>query len=213
MNTRRDLIAGLGVAALGGALWYTIPQVAGESGPARKVKTPFANVPLYTQDGTKVRFYDDLIHGKVVVINMMYVMCEGICPTMTVNMRRVQWLLGDRLGREVQLYSITLQPQLDTPEVLKAYAKRHGARPGWTFLTGDPADIRRLRYSLGFFDPVPEVDENLSTHTGMLRIGNDRTQRWTMAPALCDAKRIITTINHVDTRMVTTRYDASSNFG
>jgi protein SCO1/2 len=122
-------------------------------------------------------------------------------------------LLGDRLGREVHLYSITLQPLMDTPEVLKAYAVRHGAQPGWTFLTGAPEDIRRLRYSLGFFDPVPEVDENLSTHTGMLRIGNDRTQRWTMAPALCEAKRIIATINHVDTRMVTTRYDATSNFG
>ncbi|MCY1528262.1 hypothetical protein D9M68_633620 [compost metagenome] len=213
MNTRRDLIAGLGVAALGGALWYSIPRVAGESEPARKAKTPFANVPLYTQDGVKVRFYDDLIRGKVVAINMMYVMCEGICPTMTANMRKVQRLLGDRLGREVHLYSITLQPLMDTPEVLKAYAVRHGAQPGWTFLTGAPEDIRRLRYSLGFFDPVPEVDENLSTHTGMLRIGNDRTQRWTMAPALCEAKRIIATINHVDTRMVTTRYDATSNFG
>ncbi|MCY1302493.1 hypothetical protein D9M70_521510 [compost metagenome] len=122
-------------------------------------------------------------------------------------------MLGDRLGREVHLYSITLQPQLDTPDVLKAYAVRHGAQPGWTFLTGEPADIRRLRYSLGFYDPVPEVDENLSTHTGMLRIGNDRIQRWTMAPALCEAKRIISTINHVDTGMVATRHDATSDLG
>ncbi|MNF32741.1 hypothetical protein D3C85_600520 [compost metagenome] len=211
MNTRRDLIAGLGVAALGGALWYSIPQVNGAIKPGKRPRTPFANVPLYTQDGDKVRFYDDLIRGKVAVINMMYVMCEGICPTMTANMRQVQRLLGDRLGRDVHLYSITLQPLLDTPDTLKAYADKHGAKPGWTFLTGDPGDIRRLRYSLGFFDPLPEVDENLSTHTGMLRIGNDRTQRWTMAPALCDAKRIVATINHVDTRMVATRYEPVLN--
>ncbi|MNG17033.1 hypothetical protein D3C84_1009910 [compost metagenome] len=74
------------------------------------------------------------------------------------------------------------------------------------FLTGVPADIRRLRYSLGFFDPVPEVDSRLGSHLGMVRIGNDRTRRWTMAPALSDAERIIATINHVDTAMVATRY-------
>ena len=207
MNTRRKLLGGLGLAALGGAISYAIPDSPPDSLRVRKAtETPFPNVLLETQDGRKVSFYDDLIRGKVVAINMMYVHCAGNCPTVTANLRKLQTLLGERLGRDVFMYSITLQPELDTPAALKAYADKYGAQQGWLFLTGAPADIRRLRYSLGFFDPVPEVDSRLGSHLGMVRIGNDRTRRWTMAPALSDAERIIATINHVDTAMVATGY-------
>lgn len=210
MNTRRKLLAGMGAVALGGLLWNRLPAewdraVIDETG-AEPRSSYFPNVWLYTHEGEKVRFYDDLVRGKIVAINMMYVLCEGICPTMTANLRKVQQLLGERMGRDVFMYSISLQPELDTPETLKAYADKHRVQPGWQFLTGTPVDIKRLRYGLGFYDPVPEVDSNLSTHTGMLRIGNDRNQRWTMAPALAEPERIIATINHVDGAMVHTAY-------
>ncbi|MDE3738721.1 MULTISPECIES: SCO family protein [Pseudomonas] len=208
MNTRRMVIGGLGLAALGGALGYSLAPTSQSS--TRKTDSRFPNVPVHTHDGRQLRFYDDLVRGKVVAINMMYVQCEGSCPAMIANLRRLQLLLGERLGREVFLYSISLQPDLDTVDVLRAYAERQGARPGWLFLTGTAADIRRLRYSLGFYDPVPEVDDDLGSHTGMLRIGNDRTHRWAMAPALCDAERIIATINHVDTAMVATAYQGAA---
>lgn len=205
MNTRRTILAGLGVLSLGGVLGYGLDRTSTRAGKlAYDARLP--NVPLETHDGRRVLFHDDLVRGKVVAINMMYLQCTGICPTTTANLRRLQTLLGERFGRDVFLYSITLQPELDTPEALKAYAHHYGVGPGWLFLTGTPADIRRLRYGLGFYDPVPEVDGNLGNHTGMLRIGNDRTNRWAMAPALCEAERIITTINHVDTAMVTTAY-------
>ncbi|MBD2840452.1 SCO family protein [Pseudomonas sp. JM0905a] len=204
MNTRRILLGGMGIAALGSALWLALPEA--EQSTGRSGATPFPNVTLYNQDGDKLRFYDDLIRNKVVALNMMYVMCEGICPTMTSNLRKLQSLLGKRMGRDVFMCSISLQPEMDSPEVLKAYAAKHRVLPGWQFLTGSPDDIRRVRFSMGFYDPVPEVDANLATHTGMVRIGNDATKRWTMAPALCDAERIITTINHVDRRMVETAY-------
>ncbi|NQD96949.1 SCO family protein, partial [Pseudomonas sp. CrR25] len=164
----------------------------------------FPNVWLYTHEGEKVRFYDDLVRDKIVAINMMYVQCTGACPTMTSNLRKVQQLLGQRLGQDVFMYSITLQPEVDRPQHLKEYVEQQRLLPGWKFLTGSPADIKRLRYGLGFYDPDPEVDSNLATHTGMLRVGNDRNQRWTMAPALADPERIITTINHVDDAMVHT---------
>lgn len=205
MNTRRTILAGLGALSLGGVLGYAFDRA---SVPANRqaYDAQLPNVPLQTHDGRKVLFQDDLVRDKVVAINMMYLQCTGICPTTTATLRRLQTLLGDRLGRDVFLYSITLQPELDTPEALKAYAERYGVRPGWTFLTGTLPDIRRLRYALGFYDPVPEVDANLGNHTGMLRIGNGATKRWAMAPALCDAERIITTINHLDRRMVETAY-------
>ena len=219
MNTRRKLLAGMGAVALGGLLWQRFPAEAdGEVEEAVQAPedTYFPNVWVYTHEGERVRFYDDLVRGKIITVNMMYVDCAGVCPTMTSNLRKVQELLGERLGAEVFMYSITLQPEIDRPEHLEAYVRQQRLLPGWKFLTGDPADITRLRYGLGFYDPDPEVDRNLATHTGMLRVGNDRNERWTMAPALADPERIITTIIHVDGAMVHTVHrgrEGASRFG
>jgi len=159
--------------------------------------TALPNVPLVTHEGQAVTFYDDLIRGKVVAINMMYAECEGICPLATSNLVRVQELLGERVGRDVFLYSLTLQPELDTPQRLQEYAGMHGVKPGWFFLTGSRADLERLRYHLGFFDPNPVVDGDKATHTGMLRIGHDGYDRWTSAATLALPEQIVATINHV----------------
>ncbi|MGH8433075.1 MAG: SCO family protein [Pseudomonas sp.] len=208
MNTRRNLLVGLGAAALGVAAWRTntdtsLVETLPASGDATDASY-FPNLTLYTHEGKAVRFYDDLIRGKVVAINMMYASCSGICPTTTANLRLVQKLLGERVGRDVFMYSLSLQPELDTPQILKTYAERHHVGPGWWFLTGAPADIERLRYSLGFYDPDPLVDGNIANHSGLLRIGNDTYKRWTMAPALADPEQILATINHVDGAVVHT---------
>ena len=92
-----------------------------------------------------MRFYDDLIKDKVVVINFMYAQCEGICVPVTQNLKRVQNLLGKRVGRDIFMYSITLKPEEDTPEKLKHYVQMHKLKPGWTFLTGKPDEIQTLR--------------------------------------------------------------------
>jgi protein SCO1 len=196
MHTRRALVAGLGVATLAGlAGAMAEPERARHSG-TRAAALP--NIPLLTHEGQTVRFYDDLIRGKVVAINMMYAECEGICPITTSNLARVQALLGARVGRDVFLYSLTLQPELDTPQRLQEYAAMHGVQPGWLFLTGARADLEQLRYRLGFFDPNPVVDGDKATHTGMVRIGNDVYDRWTSASALAAPEQIVATINHVD---------------
>ena len=141
----------------------------------------------------------------------MYADCEGICPMATENLLRVQELLGERAGRDVFMYSITLQPEHDSPDVLKHYAEMHGVKPGWLFLTGAPADVRALRYRLGFYDPDPRVDGDRETHTGMVRIGNDLYDRWTMAPSLGGPDPILATINHVDRAVVHTGLTADPN--
>lgn len=205
MNTRRTLVAGLGTAALGLLAWRaasTAEQT--EDTAASEGGAYLPNTLLYTHDGKAVRFYDDLVRDKVVAINMIYTSCGKRCPTMSANMRAVQKMLGERAGRDVFLYSITLEPLLDSPAVLKEYAERFHAGPGWSFLTGDPDAMERLRYRLGFYDINPEVDANKANHTGMVRIGNDRLHRWTMAPALAEPGSILATINHVDPRAVMT---------
>ncbi|HST23891.1 MAG TPA: SCO family protein [Blastocatellia bacterium] len=175
--SRREAIAMIGITPLVGGL---VARASDKEERAKKIMTPrekiaermFPNVILTTHEGKQVRFYDDLIKDKIVVINFMYANCEGVCPGITLNMAKVQKALGDRVGREIFFYSITLKPEKDTPEALKAYARMHGAGPGWLFLTGKPADIELIRRRQGFVDPDPELDKDTSNHIGNLRYGN-----------------------------------------
>ena len=121
----RTLIGLIGVALLIGVAMLPNGQTAlASGGQMNHVKTPrerlaersFPNVTLTTHEGKKVRFYDDLIKDKIVLINFMYVKCEGICPGTTANLLKVQKMLGDRVGRDIFMYSITLKPEEDTPE-------------------------------------------------------------------------------------------------
>ena len=133
----------------------------------------FPNVPLTTQDGENVRFFD-LIKDKVVAINFIYTSCVDTCPLETAHLAKVQKILGDRLGREVFFYSITIDPEIDTPEVLKEYRSRFGAR--WTFLTGAEEDIVDLRRKLGLY--VEEIQDGSNNHNVNMIIGNQATGRW-----------------------------------
>lgn len=207
IKSRRDMLTGLGAAAaglFGWSAWNSLKPEAQSSLRSEQRSGRLPNTRLITHEGREVRFYDDLIRGKVVAINLMYAQCSGICPRSTSNLLRVQEMLGERAGRDVFMYSITLQPEQDIPRGLKLYAERHGVGPGWLFLTGAPRDILDLRYRLGFYDPDPVVDNDKSTHTGMVRIGNDNFDRWTMAPALTEPEQILATINHVDSSIVHT---------
>lgn len=139
----------------------------------------FPNVPLITHNGEKVRFYDDLVRDKIVLINFFLVECtDGLCPTVTANMRKVQDLLGERMGRDIFFYSISLQPKKDTPKILKAYAENFEIKPGWTFLTGKPSDIELVRRAQGIADRDPIRDKDVNLHTAMGRYGDDKLDRW-----------------------------------
>ncbi len=200
---RRILLAGLGVAP------FTAGAFAREALGAEKVPSlspareairarHFPNVVLTTQDGKKVRFYDDLIKDKIVVIGLMYTKCQGVCSGITANLVRVQKLLGERMRRNIFFLSVTLKPQEDTPEVLKKYAQEFHVGPGWYFLTGKPEDIELLRRSLEFVDPDPEVDKDTSRHSGMLRIGNEPLTLWSSCQAQAHPEWIAESISWVD---------------
>lgn len=172
----------------------------------QRVKTPrerlaersFPNVTLTTHEGKQVKFYDDLLKDKIVIINFMYVKCEGTCPGTTANLAKVQKLLGNRIGKDIFMYSITLKPEEDTPKVLNAYAKAYKVGPGWQFLTGDPKDIELLRQKLGFIDRDPVRDANKSNHITMLRWGNEPNTLWAGCPASLAPTKIVKEISLVD---------------
>lgn len=155
----------------------------------------FPDVLLLNQDGKTIRFYDDLIRGDhTVAINFIYAQCGDICPMTMANLARVQALLGDRLGREVRLASISIDPVRDSPAVLKGYAERFDARAGWQFLTGRPNDINLIRRQLGVYERDPAKDRDKSQHTGMLVYGNQARGRWGRVSALADPRRIFDSI-------------------
>ena len=160
----------------------------------------FPDVVLRTHRNHRVRFYDDLIKDKVVVINFMYAHCEGICPGITANLIKVQKLLGDRVGRDIFMYSITLKPEEDTPAVLKGYAAIYNVGPGWSFLTGHPADIELLRRKLGFVNPDPALDADSSQHIGNIRYGNEPLQLWGACPGLAAPSWIVESLGWLDRR-------------
>ena len=200
---RRGLLAGLTVAPLVGAVCAR-EALGGENGPplspAREAIRAryFPNVVLTTQHGRKVRFYDDLIKDKIVVINLMYTKCTGICSGITANLAKVQKLLGDRVGRDIFIYSITIKPEEDTPALLKKYAETFHAKPAWLFLTGKPEDIELLRRRLGFVDPNPEVDKDKSRHSGVLRYGNEALALWATCQGQARPEWIAESISWVD---------------
>src|ERR1044071_2258522 len=154
--------------------------------PARELirRRYFPDVTLVTHEGKKVKLYEDLIENKCVMINFMYAHCEGICSPVTENLRRAQLLLKNRIGRDMFMYSFTLKPEEDSPAVLKEYVKDRKLGPGWTFLTGTPADLELVRRRLGFTDPDPTRDADKSNHTGMVRYGNEGLMLWAAFPGL-----------------------------
>jgi protein SCO1/2 len=150
----------------------------------------FPAVALRTQENKRVRFYEDLVHGKVVAINFMFTSCATFCPRATANLLKVQHHLGPRLGRDVHMLSITVDPDTDTPQVLRRYAAAHRTDPGWLFLTGERADIDRIRRKLGVFDDDPDKTQ----HTGILTYGNEATGSWGAMPVIAEATVISRTL-------------------
>jgi protein SCO1/2 len=192
--SRRSVMAAL--APFAGAL---LVQAQSQASSRERIRERhFPNIVLTTHEGRKVRFYDDLIKDKIVVINFMYVKCDGVCPGITANLTKVQELLGNRLGRDIFMYSFTLKPEEDSPRVLRRYAEAYHVKKGWTFLTGKPADMELLRRKLGFTDPDPKLDADKSNHIGNVRYGNEPLQRWGSCPGMSRASWIAESISWVD---------------
>lgn len=164
------------------------PMAKAEGSAAQKY---FSDVELINQDGAKVRFYSDLLKGRTVVIIPFFTTCTSICPPMNATMRRIQEKLGDRVGKDVFLISISVDPVTDTPERLKAYAEKFHAQPGWSFITGKKENVDWALYKLG------QYVENKNDHSSIMIIGNEATGLWKKAFALSAAAELVKIIEQV----------------
>jgi protein SCO1 len=194
MMDRRKFFVRAAAAAL-------VPFALVASGKAEKLPQDgsewFTNVEVKTHDGQTLRFYDDVMKGKILIINFFFTECDAVCPLTTENLARVQELLGRRVGKEIRMVSISLQPERDTPERLASYARTYGVGPGWLLLTGKKDDIELLRQRLGFVDIDPVVDADPEQHLGTVRIANEPMHRWAMSPALLNPEALVRAVNRV----------------
>ncbi len=134
----------------------------------------FPNFVLTDQNGNKVRFFDDLLKDKIVAINFIYTTCPDSCPLETAQLVKVQNIMKDRIGKDVFIYSITIDPDVDTPEKLKEYKQKFGAK--WDFFTGDEQEIITIRRKLGLY--IEELAEGSNNHNVSMIVGNQKTGRW-----------------------------------
>jgi protein SCO1/2 len=180
MKTYRKLAVVIVVVAM----WWPGPLVLASEQPSGY----FPDVTLTTHDGRRVRFYSDVVAGNTVLINFIFTRCAQLCPRTTANLQRVQVLL-DEAGSAAHIVSISIDPEHDTPAVLKAYAGRAGAGNRWLFLTGDRADVELIRRKLGVFDR--EEDDDPTLHTGMLVYGNEPRGVWRGVYAMAPPAQIV----------------------
>lgn len=148
----------------------------------------FPNVPVVSQHGVEYAFYDDLVRNRVVFINFMSIRGDAHYPV-TGNLAKVQALLGDQVGRDMWMLSITVDPEHDTPERLQAFAEEHGAGPGWLFLTGRVPDLDLLRANLFVRRADPTAPPTCGGHgpggdcsVGLARYGAEALGRWGSVP-------------------------------
>ena len=189
------------VLILGVALVLTVsaPALSGESAvepTARQTDRAaalsyFGDVELINQYGEPMRLYSDLLEGKVVVVNVFFTSCTGVCPIMAKTLERIQEWLGDRLGSQVHLVSISVDPANDTPPRVAEYAERFGAKRGWYFLTGEPSNVHAALDKLGQRARVPEA------HSNLLIVGNEPTGLWKKAIGLAELEDLIPVVQSV----------------
>jgi len=138
----------------------------------RAARVFFSDRRLLTHRGEEVAFYSDVLRDKVILINFVFTQCTDTCPTQTARVAEVQSLLGERVGRDIELVSISVDPEHDTPEVLRDYATRFGAGDGWIFLTGKKPDVDDVRRRLAQLSTTREA------HTTLFILGNVKTGHW-----------------------------------
>jgi len=133
----------------------------------------FTNLPLINQDGETVRFFDDVLKDKVVVVNFIFTNCDGACPLMTHKLSLVRDRMEGQIGDTVEFVSLSIDPERDTPAAMKEFAKMHHAdHDGWTFLTGKPENLDYIIKRLG------QYTDDVEAHSTLMLAGNVNTAHW-----------------------------------
>ncbi len=233
MTSRRKLLTGLGagvaVATVAGLSGVGIKSVrkAGEreefaNAPVIATKTGeppaaqgrggdrYPNVDLANHNGETVKFYDDLLKGKQVMINFMPITADLNSPVLE-NLGRMAQALGPKLGRDIHMYTITSDPQADTPERIAEVAARLNLPEGWTFVTGDIAAINQIGSRLYKGHMAKHITgankPKVNAHTHLVHYGNPDVGLWGALPALSEPTYAAVRASWVESGTRTARAD------
>ena len=157
--------------------------------PAKSADVELRDLTLVDQDGRKVKFVSDVIGDRIVVMDFVYTSCTTVCPVLSAVFSQVQARLGDELGKEVALVSMSVDPIRDTPQRLKAYAAKHKAQPGWIWLTGSKTTMDDVLNGLGAYSP------NFEDHPSMVLVGDGRTGEWSRFFGFPSPDRLMEQVN------------------
>ncbi|HSS51525.1 MAG TPA: SCO family protein [Thermoanaerobaculia bacterium] len=182
----KTLIASLTLVLAFALLPASLRAVPPEAQPLDGLNIP--DVALVDQNGKPVHFYTDLVKGKVVAMNFVFTSCTTICPPMGANFAKLQKLTA---GKGVHLISVSVDPGVDNPERLKAWAGKFGAGPGWTLVTGDRNEVIRLLKALGVYTAA------ITEHSPLVLLGNDAGHRWTRAYGLAAPAKLAELIEQI----------------
>lgn len=186
-------IAGLiGALASGAAVAHDLKPHQGAAPAPAAVTVRGLDTTLLDQDGRAVHLQRDVIGAKLVVVNFVYTSCTTVCPMASAMFAELQARLGDRVGRDVALISITVDPVRDTPARLRAHAQKFQAGPGWTWLTGTPVAVNDVLKGLGAYA------SDFTQHPLMVLVGDGATGGWTRLSGLPDPERVAEHVRRLD---------------
>lgn len=166
-------------------------SAASDAKESARPKMMIPDVEVLDQEGNALHFYTDLIKDKTVAINFIFTNCTTICPPLAATFARLQKEMGNRVGTDVHLISISVDPVTDTPERLKAWGAKFKAGPGWTFVTGEKQEMDKLLNALG------AAVSRREDHTPAMIIGNDSKGVWTRTYGLAKINQIMSVIENV----------------
>jgi cytochrome oxidase Cu insertion factor (SCO1/SenC/PrrC family) len=141
-----------------------------------KNRAYFTDLPVVTHRSEKKKFYTDLLRNKIVLLSVFFTECKDACPLVNQKLSNVQEMLSGSVGQDIFFISVTLDPERDTPDVLKEYAANFDVGEGWDFVTGEPELLRKITYQLG------QISEDIQAHMSFLAVGDVKRGMWKKFP-------------------------------
>jgi protein SCO1/2 len=163
----------------------------GRNAYSRSANVKVPDAVVLDQNNHPLHFYRDLVQGKTVAINFIFTTCTTICPPLTANFASVQRQMLKRGKKNLQLISVSVDPENDTPAKLKSYAEMFNAQPGWTFVTGNRSQLEKI------WNAFSISAGNKLDHSPTVVIGNDSRHQWTFASGLNSPEKLVRVINSV----------------
>jgi len=191
----QSLLAALAFCTLAGTAFAHDPsqharhdpsQQAPDASPAAgTVRIRLPDTALLDQHDNPVRFKTDIVGDRLVVVNFIYTTCGTVCPIQSAVFAELQERLGDRIGKEIAMISVSVDPLRDTPARLKQFAAQYSAGPGWRFVTGTTQAVDEVLTAFNV------STRNFADHPAIVLVGDPRTGAWTRFYGFPGADRIL----------------------